>query len=386
MELTVFTLLLSIIWVNVFVKVISLLRNQMAFLKTFSIYPLLIMLFLCTIRILFPIELPFTIPIKSKKILTSAFRVLYTPCINIAGANIAILQILATVWIFGAITMLIRYILHYHKICHLVNLLPAASNPHLYDILTKANLGQKSDIAIKQAGDFTGPAIIGFFHPVILIPNMEFNDNQWYSFFIHELSHYKFGHQFIKLFAAFLQVVFWWNPAFRILSSEVSHALEMHSDKAVCSRLTNEQQIAYLSGLLRVLENQTAHNQITSYSCNLVETKDEKKLRQRFCMILENNYQCKKPLYLAVIPLIATVFLLSYSVVFQPYGEPTVEDYGGSMPTPLEGNLYYFLKSEHGYYLYDMNDQFILSIEDPFSDNFFQEIKIYQHREEVLKQ
>lgn len=385
MELTVFTLLLSILWVSVFVKVISLLRNQMALLKTFSIYPLLIMLFLCLLRILLPIELPYTIPIKSKKILTSVFRILYAPCIHIAGTNVTMLQILAAVWIFGAIIILVRYVHHYHKICHLIHLLPAVSDPHLYDILTQANLGQKSNITIKQAGDFTGPAIIGFLHPVILIPNMEFSDSQWYGFFIHELSHYKFGHQFLKLLATFLQAVFWWNPAFRILSSEVCHALEMHSDKAVCSRLTKEQQVAYLSGLLSVLENQTAHNQIMPYSCNLVETKDEKKLRQRFCMILENSYQCKKPLYLAAIPLIAMVFLLSYSVVFQPYGEPTAEDYGGSMPTPLEGDLYYFLKSEHGYDLYDMNDQFIFSIEDPFSDNFFQEIKIYQHRDEVIK-
>ncbi len=124
MELTVFTFFLSIIWVSIFIKVISLLRNQMSFLKTFSIYPLLVMLLLCIIRILFPIKLPFTIIIESKKILACIFRFLFTPCIRSPELEITVLQVLAAVWGIGAIIILIRYIWHYHTACRLVHLLP----------------------------------------------------------------------------------------------------------------------------------------------------------------------------------------------------------------------------------------------------------------------
>lgn len=386
MELTVFTFFLSIIWVSIFIKVISLLRNQMSFLKTFSIYPLLVMLLLCIIRILFPIKLPFTIIIESKKILACIFSFLFTPCIRSPELEITALQVLAAVWGIGAIIILIRYIWHYHTACRLVHLLPEVSDPHMYDILTRANGGQKSSIVIKQSGNITGPAIIGFFHPVILIPDMSFHDDQWYGFFIHELAHYKSKHQLIKLFAALLQIIFWWNPVFRTLSSEVSHALEMHSDKAVCSRLASKQQMEYLSGILHILENKNIPDQIVQYSCSLAETRDKKKLCQRFHMILENGYQNRKPLYLAVTPLIAVVFLLSYSVVFQPHFEPSAEDYGEGIPDTMESNLYYFLETEHGYDLYDMEDQFIDTVEDPFSDYDLCKIKIYQYRKDVIKQ
>ena len=394
MELTVFTFFLSIIWVSIFIKVISLLRNQMSFLKTFSIYPLLVMLLLCIIRILFPIKLPFTIIIESKKILACIFRFLFTPCIRSPELEITVLQVLAAVWGIGAIAILIRYIWHYHTACRLVHLLPEVSDPHMYDILTRANGGQKSSIVIKQSGNITGPAIIGFFHPVILIPDMSFHDDQWYGFFIHELAHYKSKHQLIKLFAALLQIIFWWNPVFRTLSSEVSHALEMHSDKAVCSRLADWQQREYLSGILYVLEKQNKPNLIERYGCGLAETGHKKKLCQRFHMILENGYQNRKPLYLTVIPLVAAVFLLSYYVVIQPYSEPASEDYRGCIYDPAEDclyyfietehgdELYYFIEAEHGYDLYDMEDQFICTVNSPSSDNCFYEIKKYQHRKE----
>ena len=220
MELTVFTLAVSILWVSIFVKIISLLRNQMAFLKTFSIYPLLVMLLLCIIRILFPVTLPFTVYIHSSKIPAFIFRFLYAPCIDIPGleSRVQVIQVLAAVWGIGAIIILIRYIWHYHTACRLVHLLPEVSDPHMYEILTRANGGQKSSIVIKQSGNITSPAIIGFFHPVILIPDMSFHDDQWYGFFIHELAHYKSKHQLIKLFAALLQIIFWWNPVFRTLS------------------------------------------------------------------------------------------------------------------------------------------------------------------------
>lgn len=53
MYFTIFTLAMAIFWVGKFAKVVSLLRRQMFFLKYFSITPLLIILFLCVLRLFF---------------------------------------------------------------------------------------------------------------------------------------------------------------------------------------------------------------------------------------------------------------------------------------------------------------------------------------------
>lgn len=94
-----------------------------------------------------------------------------------------------------------------------------------------------------------------FFHPVILLSEIEFNDDQLFGIFVHEVSHFRFRHQIIKLIAEFIRVFFWWNPIFHALSGEVAHALEMHADKMVYTRLAPNQRIEYCRGITKVLEN-----------------------------------------------------------------------------------------------------------------------------------
>ena len=63
MGITIFTLCMAIFWTGVFLKALPLLRDHM------RVYPLIFLLALCMIRILLPLEFPFTMVINSRKIL-----------------------------------------------------------------------------------------------------------------------------------------------------------------------------------------------------------------------------------------------------------------------------------------------------------------------------
>lgn len=359
MELTVFTLTMTVFWVSIFVITISYLRKQMAALKCFSIYPLLLLLMLCILRVIFPLGLPFTILIESEKILPLIQHFLCTPFTNVYGMDITIFHLILGIWILGATVISVLQInasLHFR---HIVDLLPVSKDKRLYDILDKANSGKLKTVDIKIHKNFRSPAVMGFFHPVILLPEIEFNDDQLFGIFVHEVSHFRFRHQIIKLIAECIRVFFWWNPIFHALSGEVAHALEMHADKMVYTRLAPNQRIEYCRGITKVLENISQKSYPSLYGYSLVEESDDDKLTQRFKMMLNNGYQNSKKFPLLMILLILAVFVLSYSFVIQPHSEPTSEFYDSGTITSYDGNTYNFVRTENGYELYDASGQFI---------------------------
>lgn len=385
MEITIFTIAVSILWVSLSVKAISLFRKQMCIIGCFSIYPLLTALALCIVRILLPVEMPFSCIIESKKILPAIYLFFFDPFLKTAGFCISIASILSIIWASGTIIIFLKYIKGYYQFRHSLTFLPVSKDLHLYDILDKADWGNRRNIKILLNNSFASPAIVGFWHPVILLPDAKFNDDQLLGFFIHELSHYNLKHHLIKLTARLIHACFWWNPLLLTLSSEISHALEMHSDKIVCSKLTSAQQQAYMSGIIQIIHNQKFSSSEKCYCCSLTEDKDNAKLKQRFHMIANHTCQNNSRYPKIAIVLILIVFMLSYAVVFQPYFEPTSQDYGSMVPEPLNDQLYYFIEMERGYGLYDRNGQFLCIVKDPASDKIFEKIKIYKNKEDLKK-
>lgn len=364
MEMTVFTLAMTVFWVSIFVKIISSLRKRMAEMKYFSIYPLLLLLMLCILRVVFPLGLPFTILIKSEKILPLIQHFLCTPFTTVCGIDITIFRVVLWIWALGAIIISVLQInasLHFR---HIVELLPASKDRRLYNILDKANSGKLRTVDIKIHKCFRSPAVMGFFHPVILLPEMEFSDDQLFGIFVHEMSHFRFRHQIIKLIAECIRICFWWNPIFHSLSGEVAHALEMHADKIVCSRLTHTQRAEYCRGITKVLENISQKSYPSLSECSLVEESDDDKLTQRFRMMLNNGYQNNQKFPLLMIILILTVFVLSYSFVIQPHSEPTSEFYDSGTITSEDGNIYSFVKTKDGYEWYDGSGQYITTVKN----------------------
>lgn len=370
MELTVFTVAITVFWVSIFVKIIASLRKQMAALKYFSIYPLLFLLMLCIIRVIFPLELPFTVIVESEKILPPVQHFLCTPFTIICGADITVFRVILGIWILGAAVILVKQLHSAHRFRHIVDILPAAKDKRLYHILDKANSGRLKTFDIKIHKFFQSPAVIGIFHPVILLPEMEFSDDQLFGIFLHEISHFKFRHQIVKLIAECIRVCFWWNPIFRTLSDEVAHALEMHSDKMVCSKLNQRQRLEYCKGITRVIENRNRFSYPALYGCGLVEENSNDKLAQRFHMILGNGYQNNKKFPLLMMLLIFAVFLSSYSFVVQPRSEPALEFYDSGVVNLEDGNSYYYEKTENGYEWYDSSGHHIKAVMDLEFDDF----------------
>lgn len=346
MQFDIFTLLMSIVWVSIFIQTISLLRRQMHFLHYFSISPLLLILLFCMARILFPVEFPFTKVIDSFRILPYIQSFLYYEMIRTDFIQLSVGSIIALVWISGIIFRIFKHIKSYYLFRRFVDFLPTADEEHVYDIFlqTKPRFALKNaKIIIHDA--IKSPAIFGLFRPVILLPALPFNDDELLGIFVHESTHYYYGHLIIKYITEFIRCCFWWNPCFKKLSLEMTHALEMHSDKKVCSKLDDIQQKKYLTCIANIADH--IHTTPCSVTCSLVEEGSSEKLIQRYDMILNDFYRKKKKCNFLIILLLIMMFLLSYSVLLQPYSFPPIED--------MEPYDELFMETDEGYELHFSN-------------------------------
>lgn len=380
MHFTIFSLALTVVWVSFFVILISRFRKQMSVLQYFSIYPLLIVLLFCILRMLLPLELPYTVVIESENILPQIQSFLVTPLFDSGCINISPAFLLGIIWFAGAVIIAARRISTYHRFRHLLDFLPAAEDKRLYQFLATADKESQSKIRkIIVHSAVESPAIVGCIHPVIILPDIDFEDEELLGIFIHEIAHYKHKHHFIKLVTEIICICFWWNPLLKKLSPETAHALEMHADKTACAKLTQPQQRKYLSAIIKVIGNINQANISNAFSCSFVEETEEAKLKQRFIMILGNHYKNKRKYNLIVLACVLTIFLLSYSFVLQPYSESTSADFGNT-ESPTSDSNYYFIKTKKGYDFYEYPERFIVHMNEIPAT--LKGMKIYKNIEE----
>lgn len=380
MDFTFFSFIMAVVWVSIFAKATSALRKQMFLLRYFSIYPLLFVLFFCILRLIFSFELPYTMIINSKKILPSLQYSLYKPFMHLNEIDINLIKILLAFWIAVAMIRFFKILIEHCRLYRLLQFLPATDDERLYYIFSQVGRNDHFSKSLKIIvhKSVRSPAIIGFFSPIIILPDIDFTDDELFGIFTHEWMHFHSGHALIKFTTEMIHSFFWWNPAFKELYNEVTHALEMHSDKKVCYILDKQQQVSYLNAIAKVISNLNGEKNVSTVLCSFVEDGDYKKLEQRFKMILEGNYCNKGGRNIFVIPLICFVFALSYMFVPQPYSEPDIEKYG-SMQI-ISGNSY-LIKTDTGYELYGVTDNYIADI--AYIDDSLANLKIYNSMEDI---
>lgn len=389
--LSIYSLFITIFWTGIFTYAVSALRRSSSLLEYCPLHILFVLLAACIIRILLPLEMPFTYTFDCQKILPKIQAFLNLALIKSSYITINIGLIIILLWILPAILIIYRHIKEYLHFKHTLNIIPASKDQNLYRILAMADIHNKMpDVKIIIHASVKSPAITGLLKPVIILPDINFNDDELFGIFIHEISHYKYRHCFIKIVMEFICAVFWWNPLFTKLSSELSHAMELQSDKDVCLILTHSQTKEYMESIIKIIKNTNKENITPPCSCSVLEEDSNEKLMQRFRMIAENRYQNKKKIDLIAIPLVIIIFMLSYSFVLCPFSKPTYKDMQDGPVAGINGyeteeGDCYLIKSDNEYELYSPSGKYI-DIIIPDDLHYLGYMDIYESKEEAEKE
>lgn len=202
---------------------------------------------------------------------------------------IPINTILFFIWLNGILAFICYYIINYLTFLKFIR----RWNSPIYDEKTlmlferlKQELSIKKLIALRYCKKLKSPLMTGLFHPVILLPEHEYNENL--EFILrHELTHYKCNDILYKIFLLFTNAVHWFNPFVYIMVRLSNKDLELCCDQSVVSGNSLNYRKDYSMILLNAVSDQNFKGSaLTTY---FIEGKMAIKQRFRSILNLKNK-------------------------------------------------------------------------------------------------
>lgn len=331
MNISFFSFLMSVLFSTVFILMIHLLRKRPFFLRSFGVHTLLIMYGLCLFRMVFVIELPFTVPVGLKGAFSKTYALLREVRVPVGGSGIGFIDILLGVWIIGALTVLIRLIWREYTVRKGLSSLRGNKSYAAERVLEKVMelSSRKLPVRVCVCPDIDTPMGLGIFQRWIYLPDEEYTEKELFYIMTHEYTHFCNRDGAVKLLTILFQCVFWWNPAVYLLKKDVGQILEIKCDVTVTQDFTKDERMEYLFAILRVLKDRP-QTPIDSSSplmaTGLVSRTDYEEVRERFDLITRATKKVGVQCQVAFIGLAVLLIVLSYAFVLQSAFDPPAED------------------------------------------------------------
>ena len=345
---------MSICLINIFILVITSLRNRDKFIKHFDINTLTVFIVLIVFRTLFNFELDSSIDISSEIILPKIIDFLRMPLYP--GARLTLSLFLFFIWIIGSCIAGLKVIFTYYKFKeYLKNIskFRCSEEISLLEII-KVELHIDKDIKIYKSDEIAMPIVVGLTKFSIYLPDIAISKDELRNILIHEVNHIKGHDNFKKLIILLFRILFWWNPFIYLLDKDIDHILEIQCDMRTVTSMNNTERIKYLESILAIIKNRKSINNkmlTSNFQVSALYNDNGDKLRQRFNLVLENNHLQDKKYNLIFSFTLVAIFISSYMFTFK------------SVYYPHDPNGEYYHLDEHGY-IYDEDNSFIFKIEN----------------------
>lgn len=321
------TLIISLVMIILFYLI--LFNKRLIFLFRSDL--LIILSFMIILRLLFPVEWPFTI--------TFAFPWIMNPLQSFLNyaifKNFSILSLLLVIWFFGSIVQTFRFFIQLKKIEYIFNVLDRSSIKN--KVSDFMEIDTRYDYPVWIAGSIPFPMILGF-RKIILIPKIDLEKEQIQHVILHEIEHLKHKDNFIKLFLNILLIIYWWFPPVYWLCDKIQLVLEMRVDKKVTNDLSELGVTNYAETLLKVQKALLSKTETTFSQLGISSTfyinDGTSTLYYRIEYLFNQNY--KKSTNILMILIILSLPLVSNTIVLEPYIIPSIDEYYSISANNLE--------------------------------------------------
>ena len=313
MIFSLYSLLTTILWSSLLFITIFSCRRSIIFIRNFGISSLLIIFIACIVRLLIPLEFSFTQEIPVPKLLNSICTIAQiTP---IPRSEISMDLILIGLWIVVATGLFIRVAIIYILYMKKLSKLPSNGTQQINRIAAEVFLQKdRNKLKIILHPQISVPMICGFHKGTILLPFIEYTDQELNFILKHEYTHFKNKDAYVRLMVDLFCACFWWNPFVYFIKLDLDNILEMKCDRGVIEGRSKEEIVFYSAMLMKFLERRTSKKTpfITS------EFSNDNAMIQRFKLLFE-PINIKKQRYLSVFigVVLWGILLFSYMFVFQ---------------------------------------------------------------------
>lgn len=324
-----FSFLMAVLWSSLFFCILSFLQKDIRFIRHFGITTIFIIYLGCILRFLLPLKLPFTKVIPDSVVYAALYDFF---CLNKFGPGsfqVSIMAILAVISILVALVLAIRFFREYF------HFLRMAAGPEEISVFQKHQLARVlktlpvreaygHSIRVSYSSRAAVPMGIGLRRRIVLLPRLDYTDEELYYILLHEFTHFANGDLYVKMGVSLLCIFFWWNPFVYLLRRNLDEVLEIKCDLCATAGLDHGEKADYLSVIISSLERAPEVISPMSHLPNarLIDLHKKELLKKRFLLTASSG----KSNGTLCILLAAATFFISYSFMLQPrYSAPAEE-------------------------------------------------------------
>lgn len=327
------------------------------------------------IRMFIPVEFKYAVEIPCLRMLSPLHHFLKSPVRIGDLLVIKVYQIGFIIWFVGVFIAILLKLIAYRKIRRYVSVLPVTNADDIKERLGDSGFTEMLDsVKVAYSKEVRSPYLIGFFKPLIVLPMVEYTDDQLRYIIAHELMHAKNKDIVWKVLVDILCTVFWWNPIFNYLRNQLFKMIEIRNDREIIKEFDEHEIVGYLECLMNTAANVSGKDVIFSLAFSKSNFEE---LQLRMVLVSENrNYSRRAQRILTAIAIFVVVIASSF--VIQPSSFPNEEEAEGGVPLTSENT--FLIRLEEGYAIY-VNEEYVCVTNDirPFWD-----VPIYDSLEEAL--
>lgn len=336
----------------------------------FSIIGILIIL----IRMVIPINFPFTHTIYSYQVLPRIIDFTTTPVPN---TNWVLSDLFIGIISIVAIILLIRFVVQHLRLHNALSQFYVKGSEkyaYLYECISNY---YKKPVQIAVIPQPISPAITGLVKPVLILPDTTNLTPEELKYICqHEIMHYKKHHILFVLIMEIVCRIHWWNPCVQYLKKEFALFLELTNDFFLIYSAPQFDTLNYADLILKTAKNIHSGKRTTPSFLMNFAINNSSILTTRINFILNNQRQIKHKsnIYCTISNLIISiaVFCSIFFVIEADFEvlEPLPEDI-----VEIREDNAYLIKNENGYLIY-VDGEYFAEI-DHLPDEF-KNIQIYE--------
>ncbi len=171
-----------------------------------------------------------------------------------------------------------------------------AETKSVYNIMCGRYKIQKAP-RIYVCSDVNSPVLYGYFKPVILLPDIELTENSLAGIFAHELTHYRRGDIWVKLFCLLAGTLHWFNPLAHIAAKHCNNEMELSCDECVLWGMDEAVRRSYGNVVLEIVRKCKPKNTALTTHFN----PNKKAVKTRIMNILDMKNKFKGRVLITII-------------------------------------------------------------------------------------
>lgn len=375
MNVSVFSLLMSVLWSSLIILVAHLLRRKAFFLRRIGAPVLVVFYFLSVGRMVLPVEFPFSREVPLRSWFSTAVQAVCIEEHQLGDFGWTWAQAACLCWAAVGIILLLWFSFRYWRAVRRMTQ-SLARDPLAEEILQSIRKESKRSLKVQvfRTERASTPMGVGIFRRKFILPCGDIPQRELEYILRHEYTHFLHGDLWVKLLTQVYCCLFWWNPLVYLLRRDLPQILEIRCDMAVTKDYTVSQKAEYLQTIVNSLKRMGKERDTSRQflvSARLLASEDSLSLVERFRLI-SGGQEPRRLMTASLVTGALCLLFVSYLFIFQSAYDPPEEDvYNGahaSIVVPDIGEVS-LIRQDDGTFAFDlgngqritMHDQNLLS-------------------------